>query len=107
MTSSQPRIGYAPFSSDLSKPGDRRRFAGYAQRRNLQIELAVPGESYDVLVLSQLADISLWLRHSRGKVVYDLIDSYLSIPRTNAKQLMRGPAKYFAGQLKYFTLDYK
>jgi hypothetical protein len=105
--SSKPRIGYVPLSSDLTRPGDGRRFVGYAQRRNLRLELAVPDEVYDVVVLSQSADITVWADYPHGKVVYDLVDSYLAIPRSDVKQLLRGPAKYLVGQFKRFRLDYK
>ncbi len=107
MRSNCPRIGYAAFSADLNKPGDRRRFAGYATRRGMAFEIAKPGEKYDLLVLSQAADISEWLDYTRGRVVYDLIDSYLASPRTEFKQLFRGPAKYVTGQFKHLRLDYK
>ena len=105
--SSKPRIGYVPFSRDLGKPGDRRRFVAYAQRRNLKFEIAAAGETYDLLVLSQSADVSLWVDYRGGKVVYDLIDSYLAIPRSDLKQLLRAPAKYVVGQFKHLRFDYK
>jgi glycosyltransferase involved in cell wall biosynthesis len=103
----RPRIGYVPFSADLLRAGDRRRFAGYAARRRIPFEIAKPGERYDLLVLSQAADISLWLDYNRGKVVYDLIDSYLASPRTEFKQMFRGPAKYVTGQFAHLRMDYK
>jgi hypothetical protein len=102
-----PRIGYVPFNADLTKPGDRRRFVGYARRRGLNFELAVPSEKYDLVVLSQFADITAWMDYPHGKIIYDLIDSYLAVPRSNWKQVFRGPAKYFAGQFQGLALDYK
>src|SRR4051812_29519527 len=93
----RPRIGYVPVTANLKGPGDRRRFAGYAQRRRLALEIAQPEEKYDVVVVSEMADITRWSRYAHGKVVYDLCDSYLAIPRTDLQQLLRGPAKYFAG----------
>jgi hypothetical protein len=107
MNSGAPRVGYVPFSDDLRKPGDRRRFVGYAARRRIPLEIAKPSEHYDLVVLSQAADISLWLDYTKGKVVYDLIDSYLASPRTEFKQMFRGPAKYVTGQFKHLRLDYK
>ena len=95
-----PRIGYVPYSATLKAPGDRRRFVAYAQARNLPYELALFDERYDIVVLSELADISVWPEYRQGKVVYDLIDSYLSVPRTNWRQLLRGPAWYALGKHK-------
>jgi hypothetical protein len=104
---STPRIGYVPLSRDLRRPGDRRRFVGYAGRRNLNFELAVPTEIYDVVVLTQQADITTWTNYPHGKIVYDLVDSYLGIPRSDVKQLLRGSAKYLAGEFKRLRFDYK
>ena len=89
VTSSIPRIGYVPYSSSLAMPGDRRRFVAYARARNLPFELARPKERYDIVVLSELADISVWCDYPYGKIVYDLIDSYLAIPRTDWKQMLQ------------------
>ena len=91
------RIGYVPVSANLQGPGDRRRFVYYARSRNLQFEIADPDKSYDVVVVTQMADLSVWSRYYRGKIIYDAIDSYLVIPKTNVKGILRGPAKYLAG----------
>ena len=80
-----------PFSPTLKAPGDRRRFVAYAQARNLPFELARFDQRYDVVVLSEIADISIWCDYQQGKIVFDFIDFYLSVPRTNWRQLLRGP----------------
>lgn len=103
---SHPRIGYAPYSPTLAPPGDRRRFVSYAHTRNLPFEIANPREKYDLVILSELADISVWPEYPHGKMVYDLIDSYLSVPRSDFKQLLRGPAWYLAGRNKKFQVDF-
>jgi len=103
---SYPRIGYSPYSPTLSPPGDRRRFVSYARKRNLPFEIADPKEKYDLVVLSELSDISVWPDYPHGKMVYDLIDSYLSVPRTRLKQLLRGPAWYLAGRNRRFQVDF-
>jgi glycosyltransferase involved in cell wall biosynthesis len=103
---SQPRIGYVPYSSSFTKPGDRRRFVAYARARNLDFEVADPDERYDLVVLSETADISVWPDYRHGKVVYDLIDSYLSVPRTNPAQLLRGCAWFMLGKHRRLRPDY-
>ncbi|WP_150430166.1 glycosyltransferase family 4 protein [Dechloromonas sp. CZR5] len=92
------RIGYVPYSVSLDRPGDRRRFVAYANARNLAFELARPEERYDLVVLSEVADVSVWAQYPHGKVVFDLIDSYLAIPRTNLKQWLRGGLWYATGR---------
>jgi hypothetical protein len=101
---SKPRIGYVPYSSSFIKPGDRRRFVAYARARNLDFEVADPDERYDLVVLSETADISVWPDYRHGKIVYDLIDSYLSVPRP--AQLLRGCAWFMLGKHRRFRPDY-
>jgi hypothetical protein len=92
------RVGFVPYSPSLQMPGDRRRFASYAQQRGIRFELADPRERYDVVVLSERADISVWCDYAKGKIVYDLIDSYLAIPRSDLKGQLRGLAKFITRQ---------
>ena len=102
------RIGYLPYSKDYERPGDKRRFVYYANKRNLNFEIADPSKKYDLVVLSQSADLSVWYRYDLGgaKIVYDAIDSYLSIPRNEIKGRLRGLAKYISGKNKYLKLNY-
>ena len=60
---SSPRVGYVPLSNTLMSPGDRRRFVAYALDRDLKFEIAHPKEKYDLVVLSELADISVWAEY--------------------------------------------
>jgi len=101
------RIGYLPYSENFEKPGDKRRFVYYAKKRNLSFEIADPSKKYDLLILSQSADLSVWCDYDLGgaKIVYDLIDSYLAIPRNEIKGRLRGLAKYIAGKSKYLRLN--
>ena len=104
----QARIGYVPMSRLLNSPGDKRRFAYYASKRNLNFEIADPSKKYDVVVITQSADLSIWSQYDSGgaKIVYDLIDSYLAIPRDNIKGWLRGLAKYLSGQSRRLKLDH-
>ena len=106
MDLSSLHIGYVPITSTLGAPGDRRRFVHYAQRRNLRFEIADPAKEYDLVILSQRADLSVWRRYPKGKLVYDLIDSYLAIPRTDIKGCLRGVAKFVMRQSRYPQLDH-
>lgn len=101
-------IGYVPMSQNFEQPGDRRRFAFYAKERDISFEIADPAKNYDVVVLTQAADLSVWGKYNfaGAKIVYDFIDSYLAIPRTDIRGWIRGPAKYFSGQSRYFYFDH-
>lgn len=102
------RIGYVPCSSSLAAPGDRRRFCYYAAKRKLRFEIARPDETYDLVILTQAADISWWSQYPRGRagIVFDFIDSYLSIPQHDPKGILRGLAKFAAGQNRRLLLNY-
>ncbi|OHE76493.1 MAG: hypothetical protein A3F67_12255 [Verrucomicrobia bacterium RIFCSPHIGHO2_12_FULL_41_10] len=100
------RIGYVPYSFDFSAPGDRRRFVYYARTRKLNFELADSKKKYDLVVLSENADLSVWSRYDHGRLIYDLIDSYLAIPKTNWKGLLRGAAKFATRQSRYLQLNH-
>lgn len=102
-------IGYVPINPSLDPPGDRRRFPYYAIKRNIPFEVARPSRFYDVAVLSQAADLSMWSRCPKGstKIIFDLIDSYLSIPPLNARSLLRGAAKFIARQNNRLRLNYR
>lgn len=111
MTIANLRFGYVPGSPGADAPGDRRRFAGWAARRGVRFDILgrpdAATDRYDVVVLTQLADISAWQRYAgRARLVYDTVDAYLSLPRTDPKAVLRGAAKSALGQLRYPALDW-
>lgn len=101
------RIGYAPCDATLTRPGDRRRFCYWARRRGLAFEIADPSREYDVVFVAPTADLSTWLRYRRGKVIYELIDSYLAQSRLDPRSLLRGVAKFAVRQNRRLLLDYR
>ena len=102
-------IGYAPYTSDFSSSGDRRRFVFYANSREIDFEIAKPENEYDIVYVTDGADITLWSRYDKSKavIVYDLIDSYLATPVLSFYGLFRGLAKYLSGKHKYCQLNQK
>ena len=103
------RIGYAPYDPTLTQPADRRRFPYYAERRGLSFELADPSRDYDLVVVTPRADLETWSRYrpGRSKLVFDLVDSYLALPRTNLKAILRGPAKFAAREARHPFFSYR
>ena len=102
------RIGYVPYDPSLRPPGDRRRFPFWARRRDVPFDVARPGERYDLVVLSARADITTWALHpvDGTRIVYDLIDSYLALPRRSVGNVLRGAAKFAARETRRLALDY-
>lgn len=103
------KVGYVPYSADLSQPGDRRRFPFYAERRGITFERVEPDGDHDIVVLSSRADLSSWptVPEPGPKLVYELIDSYLSLPRWQPRSVLRGLAKFAARETATPVLDYR
>jgi hypothetical protein len=103
------RIGYAPYSPSLTQPADRRRFPFYAAQREIEFELADPSRDYDVVVVTPRADLGRWSRYrpGRAKLVFDIVDSYLAIPRTDLKAALRGPAKFATREARHPFFSYR
>lgn len=109
MSPNRPHAGYAPYTPDFSAPGDRRRFVFYARHRGVPFSCAAPGKPFDVICVSAAADIVAWSRHppGGGRIVYDLVDSYLALPRRSPKNYGRGTAKWLARQTSRPVLDWR
>ena len=101
-------VGYIPYSDDFERPGDKRRFIFYAKKRNIKFEIAEPNKKYDIIILTQNADLSVWNKYERNntKIIYDAIDSYLALPKSNIKANLRGIAKYISRQNKYLQVNH-
>jgi len=114
MTDGRPAgaIGYVPFSPGLDRPGDRRRFPAYADRRSLAVELVdhgtvMAGDGPDVVVLSSNADMTTWARVPEDlRVVVDVPDAVLE-ERAGFRSTFRGVAKWAAGANRRPVLDYR
>lgn len=103
------RIFYSPVSADLSRPGDRRRFCGYAARRGYSFATTGPANESDVVVLSLAADLSQWARPRQNgpKVVLDFVDSYLAEDPRSMRSRLRGVAKFVFGRNRRLHLSYR
>jgi hypothetical protein len=92
------RIGYVPYSSDLSHPGDRRRIVFWAKNRGHKIVTDLD-QKIDVLLLSERADLGRISKTYAGvPVIFDLIDGYLS-RQSLINDWSRGVSKVISGQL--------
>jgi hypothetical protein len=101
------RIGYVPYDSSLTAPGDARRFCAYAERRGLSFEVVNATQACDLVILTERSDLSKWAKYKSGKIVYDLIDSYLSPPFWTPKNSLRGTYKYLSGAHASWEIDYR
>jgi glycosyltransferase involved in cell wall biosynthesis len=101
------KIGYWPNSKSLEAPGDRRRFIFYLESKGLSYEIYNSSKNYDLVYLSQAADISQIkkIKKTGAKVFYDNIDSYSS-EGFSFESFFRGTAKYLMGRNRYPIINY-
>lgn len=102
-------IGYAPYSTTLDVPGDRRRFCFYAAARDLRFEVVEEASSHpDVVIVAGTADITRWVGADPSvTIVYDLVDSYLALPRSDVRSIGRGVAKRLSGETSRLAWSYR
>lgn len=69
------KIGYVPYSKNLTHPADRRRLGFWASQTRNKLEIENPLKS-EIIVLSNAANFFFWLRKAKQPVVLDLVDTY-------------------------------
>lgn len=101
------RIGYWPNSKLLDAPGDRRRLIFYLDSKGLTYEVYNQSKSYDLVYLSQAADITQInkIKNTGAKIFYDNIDSYSS-EGLSFESFFRGIARYLMGRNQYPIINY-
>ena len=104
------RIGYGGYSRDFSRPGDRRRFSAYALQRGLAYEYPDPRRDYDLVVISQNADLTGWTERKRRegdrlRLVVDLVDPYFEQKRLD-ERILKGIGRYWEGRDSRLSVDF-
>ena len=99
-------VGYVPYSHDLDRPADRRRFPRYAAIRSLPFNTVSGWQDSQTIVLSTAADITRWVRApSSCRIVVDLPDAFLDEGR-GLKRAVRGLAKWAGGETRHLVINY-
>lgn len=101
------KIGYWPNSKSFDAPGDRRRFIFYLENKDIDFEIYSPDKKYDLVYLSQAADISQIneIKETGAMVFYDNINSYSS-EKISVRSIFRGIGKYTTSSSKHLLLNY-
>lgn len=107
---SKSRIGYASYSRDFSGPGDRRRFSAYARQRGLVYDYPDLKGDYDLVVVTQNADLPGWTERKRRegdrlRIVLDLVDPYFEQKRLD-ERLLKGVGRYLEGRDSRLSPDF-
>lgn len=102
-------IFYESITANLTKPSDRRRFCAYAAHRGLQFSTEGDPLKADVVVLSEGADLSKWIRIRKRnpRIVFDFIDSYFAEETMSLRPVFRGIAKFTFGRTRYLHWNYR
>ena len=103
------RIAYGGMSANFSAPGDRRRFAGYAQRNGVNIISVKSDETVaDAALITLGSDLSNWkmIKDKHRILILDIVDSYLLESRFSYKRNLRGLYKSFNGDLTNRRISY-
>ena len=102
-------IGYVPYLSDLSQPGDRRRFPYYSKRNNIKFEIADTARKYDIILLTASSDLSLWMKykkqHPQTKFLFEMVDSLVFQSGLYTK-LFKGVGRYLIKKESALRFNY-
>lgn len=99
------KIGYVPYSANLSHPGDRRRIVTWSKIRGSSLNLQDPTDS-DLLVLSAAANFNFWIKKSKQPVILDLVDGYLGEDPKFLRDLGRNIIRSLAGKSNYSAVTF-
>lgn len=99
------RVGYVPYSKDLTHPADRRRLASWASEKKIILNVHNPLDS-DVLVLSNAANFGYWLKRAKQPVILDLVDAYIGEDPTFIRDFLRNLLRSVRGTSSINWLTY-
>ncbi|MGN6532681.1 MAG: hypothetical protein ACTHK0_13135, partial [Ginsengibacter sp.] len=104
------KIGYVPYSSDLSEPADRRRFPLFAENNKIPYEIADKNKTYDVIVLPAPTNLSKWLiykkKHPETKFIFEMVDSLIFLSDIFST-FFKGLGRFILGREMLPYLNYK
>lgn len=104
------KIAYIPSNFYSKNAGyDKRNIIFFAKVNNLKIQKFNKSKIYDYLIMPPTTDISNidWLYKRKEKIIFQLMDNYLSESVFSFKNLFRGIYKYLIGENKNLIFNYK
>ena len=99
------KVGYVGYSKDLKHPADRRRVASWAEESEIELEIVNPIES-EVLILSNSANFSYWMKRASQPIVLDLVDGYLGEYPNFVRDFLRNVIRTLRGTSSFHWLTY-
>jgi hypothetical protein len=99
------KIGYVPYSADLTHPGDRRRIKFWSAALKRPLETKDYSE-VDVLVLSSAANYGKFIKDSNSFIILDLVDGYIGENPSPIKDFLRNILRTWGGSSSLRWLTY-
>lgn len=104
------KIGYVPYSRDLTQVADRRRFPCFAGRNNIYYEVADFSRSYDLIILPAPSNLTKWLQYKRKNprtvFVFEMVDSLIH-QKDWMNLLIKGTGRFLIGKESRPTLIHR
>ena len=102
-------IAYIPFSkNNFNKIYDLRNILLYAKLKKINIEIYDEKKNYDIVVLPPSFDpTDDAIFKKNHKIIYQLVDNYLSLKEFSLKNMLRGVINFLSGKGKRITFNYK
>ena len=102
------KIGYIPFSK-INIRYDKRNILLFSKLKKIKLVNYQEDNDVDVVVLPpsyDVSDLSIFKKKNL-KVIYQLVDDYLTIDKFSFKNIFRGVLYYFFNKARKLTFNYK
>jgi glycosyltransferase involved in cell wall biosynthesis len=99
------KIGYVPYSADLTHPADRRRIQIWSAELKRPLETKDYSE-VDILVLSSAANYGKFIKNSNSFIILDLVDGYIGENPSPIKDFLRNILRTWGGSSSLRWLTY-
>lgn len=98
------KIGYVPYSVDLTHPADRRRIKFWSAALKQPLETK-DYSGVDVLVLSSAANYGKFIKNSNSFIILDLVDGYIGEKPGAIRDFLRNILRTWGGSssLRWWT----
>jgi|688.fasta_scaffold141327_2 glycosyltransferase involved in cell wall biosynthesis len=99
------KIGYVPYSADLTHPADRRRIKIWSAALKRPLETK-DFSQVDILVLSSRANYGKFIKNSNSFIILDLVDGYIGENPPPIKDFLRNILRTWGGSSSFRWLTY-
>ncbi len=102
-------IGYLPYSSNLSSPGDRRRFIWFCKEKKISYEIANLNKKYEIIYAVYGSNLGKLLEYKKKypstKIIFELLNAYLE-EKNILIIYLKGIIRFLLGKEKVLYINY-